>query len=180
MERAETFDAMMGDIAECIENNQDPFLALDDNGIDDPKERSTIEETIRTMQRLHQEGRNHIWAYYTRNMVRPVALSRAKVDVVIGNPPWLTYNRTASIMREEMQRLSQDQYSIWAGGRYATQQNIAGLFFTRSTDLYLKDKGTIVPDYRTHVIGGTEPYIPKSKPLRFHPPAAGQPPASLC
>ena len=143
VERAETFDAMMGDIAECIENNQDPFLALDDNGIDDPKERSTIEETIRTMQRLHQEGRNHIWAYYTRNMVRPVALSRAKVDVVIGNPPWLTYNRTASIMREEMQRLSQDQYSIWAGGRYATQQNIAALFFTRSTDLYLKDKGTI-------------------------------------
>ena len=95
------------------------------------------------MQRLHDEGRNHIWAYYTRNMVRPVALSRAKVDVVVGNPPWLTYNRTASIMREEMQRLSQDQYSIWAGGRYATQHNIAGLFFTRSTDLYLKDNGTI-------------------------------------
>ena len=33
------------------------------------------------LQRLHNEGRDHIWAYYTRNMVRPVVLSRDKVDV---------------------------------------------------------------------------------------------------
>ena len=35
------------------------------------------------MQRLHERGRDHIWAYYTRNIVRPVALSRARVDRTI-------------------------------------------------------------------------------------------------
>ena len=95
------------------------------------------------MQRLHDRGRNHIWAYYTRNMVRPVALSRAKMDVVIGNPPWINYNQTADILRTELQNLSRDRYGIWAGGRYATHQDVAGLFFARSVDLYLKDGGVI-------------------------------------
>jgi hypothetical protein len=95
------------------------------------------------MQRLHAEGRNHIWAYYTRNMVRSVALSRSKVDVVIGNPPWINYNQTADILRDELKNLSRNTYGIWAGGRYATHQDVAGLFFARSVGLYLKDGGVI-------------------------------------
>ena len=143
VERAEDFDALMGDISAYIERGDDPFLALDDNHVNDPAERTTIGETIRTMQRLHDRGRDHIWAYYTRNMVRPVALSRARVDVVIGNPPWINYNQTSDILRDELQNLSRNRYGIWAGGRYATHQDVAGLFFARSVDLYLKDGGVI-------------------------------------
>ena len=95
------------------------------------------------MQRLHSEGRNHIWAYYTRNLVRPVALSRSKVDVIVGNPPWINYNQTVSTLRTELERQSKDVYGIWAGGRYATHQDVAGLFFARSVDLYLKNGGVI-------------------------------------
>ena len=95
------------------------------------------------MRKLHNEGRDHIWAYYTRNLVRPVALSRAKVDVIIGNPPWINYNQTADVLRDELENLSKGRYSIWAGGRYATHQDVAGLFFTRSVELYLKPGGVI-------------------------------------
>ena len=72
-----------------------------------------------------------------------MALSRSKVDVVIGNPPWINYNQTADILRDELQNLSRNRYGIWAGGRYATHQDVAGLFFARSVDLYLKDGGVI-------------------------------------
>ena len=95
------------------------------------------------MQRLHTEGRNHIWAYYTRNLVRPVALSRSKVDVVVGNPPWLIYRNTASTLRTELERQSKDLYGIWVGGRHANHQDISSLFFARCVDLYLKDSGVI-------------------------------------
>ena len=117
VERAETFDALMGDIAEAIERGDDPHLALDDHAITDPDERQTLESTIATMQQLHSEGRNHIWAYYTRNLVRPVALSRSKVDVIVGNPPWLNYNQTVSTLRSELERQSKDLYGIWVGGQ---------------------------------------------------------------
>ena len=143
VERAETFDALMGDIAEAIENGQDPHFALDDHQINEPGERQTLEQTIKSLQILHKEGRNHIWAYYTRNLVRPVALARSKVDVIIGNPPWLNYNQTVSTLRTELERQSKDIYDLWAGRHYATHQDVAGLFFARSVDLYLKDRGVI-------------------------------------
>ena len=143
VERAEDFDALMGDVSASIERGDDPFLALDDNHINDPAERQTVVETINAMRRLHDQGRNHIWAYYSRNMVRPVALSRSRVDVVIGNPPWINYNQTADVLRDELQSLSRNRYGIWEGGRYATHQDVAGLFFARSVDLYLKDGGVI-------------------------------------
>ncbi|MCY4108592.1 MAG: N-6 DNA methylase [Chloroflexi bacterium] len=143
VDRAETFDALMGDIADAIESGEDPQLALDDHGITAPGERNTLKATIATLQRLHGEGRDHIWAYYTRNLVRPVALSRRKVDVIIGNPPWLNYNKTLSTLRKALEDQSKNIYGIWAGGRYATHQDVAGLFFARCVDLYLKDGGTI-------------------------------------
>ena len=63
--------------------------------------------------------------------------------MVIGNPPWINYNQTADILRDELQNLSRNRYGIWAGGRYATHQDVASLFFARSVDLYLKDGGVI-------------------------------------
>ena len=47
------------------------------------------------------------------------------------------------MLRTELERLSKNVYGIWAGGRYATHQDVAGLFFTRSVDLYLKSGGVI-------------------------------------
>ena len=144
VERAEDFDEIMGDVSESIEKGDDPLLYLNNQVIKPgTSEREMMEATIATLQKLHNEGRNHIWAYYTRNLVRPVALSRSKVDVIIGNPPWLNYNKTASTLRTELERQSKDNYGIWQGGRYATHQDVAGLFFARCVDLYLEDGGVI-------------------------------------
>ena len=143
VDEAEIFDPLMGDIADYVERGQDPMLALGDHGIADPGWRETLKATITTLQRLHGEGRDHIWAYYTRNLVRPVALSRRKVDVIIGNPPWLNYNKTVSTLRKALEDQSKDLYGIWAGGRYAASQDVAGLFFARCVDLYLKVGGVI-------------------------------------
>ncbi len=143
VQQSERFDALMGDIAEAIEHHADPHVALDDHGIRDPEERRTLEDTVQALRQLHHDGRDHIWAYYTRNLVRPVALSESKVDVIIGNPPWINYNQTVSILRTELVRQSRTVYGIWAGGQYATHQDVASLFFARSVALYLKDDGII-------------------------------------
>ena len=143
VERPDTFDALMGDVAEYIESGENPMFALNDHHVTDEHERDMLKDTIATLQRLHNEGRNHIWAYYTRNMARPVALSRSKVDVIIGNPPWINYNQTVDILRTELERHSRNTYGIWTGGRYATHQDVAGLFYARSVDLYLEAGGVI-------------------------------------
>ncbi|MDE2861779.1 MAG: N-6 DNA methylase [Chloroflexota bacterium] len=143
VELADSFDAFMGDVADALEHDHDPHFALSDHGITDPAEYRTLEETIEALRKLHNEGRNHIWAYYTRNLVRPVALSHNKVDVIVGNPPWINYNQTIGILRTELERMSRNVYGIWAGGNYSTHQDVAILFFARCVDLYLKNGGLI-------------------------------------
>ena len=143
VQRPENFDSLMGQAAEAIERGENPDFVLDDHRLTDPAERGMIQSTLSQMRQLHHRGRDHIWAYYTRNMVRPVALSQNKADVVIGNPPWINYNQTVDVLRDELRNLSRSRYNIWAGGRYATHQDVAGLFFARSVELYLKDGGVI-------------------------------------
>ena len=139
---AESFDQMMVDVAEYIESGEDPKLAISDVPLTDG-ESATLSATIDKLKDLHDKGRDHIWAYYTRNLVRPITLARNKVDVIVGNPPWINYNQTTDVLREELENQSRNFYGIWAGGRYATHQDVASLFYARCVDLYLRDGGLI-------------------------------------
>ena len=142
VDNAQAFDGFISDLGALIERSDDATSALDDHRI--PQEhRPMLLSTIATLQKLHDQGRNHVWTYYIRNMVRPVSLSHSKVDVVIGNPPWLNYRNTSSILREALVQQSRNNYDIWAGGRHAANQDVAGLFFARSVDLYLREGGKI-------------------------------------
>ncbi len=105
--------------------------------------RQSVKAVATTMQELHAAGRNHVWAYYIRNMIRPAVIAEEKVDCIIGNPPWLTYGQSADIIREELRGMSEKRYQIWAGGRNAANQDIAAVFYTRCAELYAK-VGTIV------------------------------------
>ena len=166
VERADQFDEFMFAVAEDIEQGSDPMLTLD-NYFPVPKakdpqhpgreeylsnilpreisgaDRDMLVETVKTLKKLHKEGRDHIWAYYTRNVVRPVALARQPVDVVVGNPPWLNYNQTIDTLRSALEGQSKSLYGIWVGRHYATQQDVAGLFFARAAHLYLRENGVI-------------------------------------
>jgi hypothetical protein len=105
-------------------------------------DQDAVTTTFRELCDLHDNHRNHIWGYYVRNLARPLWLTRdeGKVDRVVGNPPWLSYRfmdeRTKKVFRER----SQDR-NIWAGGRVATQQDLAAYFLVRSCELYLRDGG---------------------------------------
>ncbi|MCY4615539.1 MAG: N-6 DNA methylase [Chloroflexi bacterium] len=142
VERADDFDAVLGGVADAIARGDDPAVELADHPLSASERRSLL-PAVRLMTEFHDAGRDHIWAYYTRNLVRPVALARRKADVIVGNPPWLNYNQTIDVLRDELKRQSKDVYDIWVGGAYATQQDVAGLFFARCVDLYLAEGGVI-------------------------------------
>jgi SAM-dependent methyltransferase len=104
--------------------------------------RETIESTFRTMCSLHEQGRDHIWSYYVRNLARPLWLSRAsnRVDALIGNPPWLAYRHMPSDMQAAFKAMSEDR-GLWHGAENATHQDLSALFVARATQLYLRQGG---------------------------------------
>ena len=141
--QADRFDLLMLDLAQAIDRNADTDRVLDNHGVSSGPELDTIQQTVAQMRKLHAVNRNHIWAYYLRNMVRPAVIAEHPVDAIVGNPPWLTYSRSADIVREELVNLCRNAYGIWAGGRLAPHQDVSTLFFARVADLYLKDGGHI-------------------------------------
>ncbi|MGW5740755.1 N-6 DNA methylase [Amycolatopsis sp. NPDC003861] len=98
--------------------------------------------TFEVMRRLHSTGRNHIWGYYVRNLIRPIWLthSEQQVDVLVGNPPWLRYNKMTSAMQERYITLSKDR-GLLTGGLGASSRDLSTLFAARCIELYLKLNG---------------------------------------
>lgn len=102
------------------------------------------------LKELHEAGRNHIWSYYIRNAARPAWLGRDenRVDVLVGNPPWLSYRYMTAAMQRRFKSLATDR-SFWHNETTATHQDLAGLFIARAVERYLKTGGNfafVVPN----------------------------------
>lgn len=107
-----------------------------------PDDQPTVAATFATMCRLNDEGRNHVWSFYVRNLARPLWLSRPenRVDCVVGNPPWLAYRFMTIEMQVAFRQMSEER-GLWAGASVATHQDLSGLFLARAVELYLKPAG---------------------------------------
>ena len=135
-------DQLISELATAIEDVRDSEHVGGAYEMSDAS-RQSVKAVATTMQELHAADRNHVWAYYIRNMIRPAVIAEQKVDRIIGNPPWLTYGQSADIIRTELREMSEKRYQIWAGGKLAPHQDIATLFYTRCAELYAQVGSTI-------------------------------------
>ena len=111
-------------------------------GVREEHTQGVLGGTYEQLAALRSEGRDHIWGFAARNLVRPVWLSQQeqRPDVLVGNPPWLSYR----FMDEEMQarfRAECDELGLWAGGKVATHQDHSAYFYARCAELYLRPGG---------------------------------------
>ena len=135
-------DQLISELATAIDEGRDTEHVADAYEMSD-ESRQSIKAVAAAMRELHAADRNHVWAYYIRNMIRPAVIAEQKVDRIIGNPPWLTYSQSADIIRTELRQMSEQRYQIWAGGQLAPHQDIATLFYTRCAELYAQVGATI-------------------------------------
>jgi hypothetical protein len=107
-----------------------------------PDDQEMLQRTFATMCKLNDEDRNHIWGYYVRNLARPIWLAQEanRVDVLVGNPPWLAYRFMPNGMKVTFRKMSEDR-GLWAGAAVAPHQDLSGLFLVRSAELYLRQGG---------------------------------------
>ncbi|RZD67801.1 restriction endonuclease [Streptomyces albidoflavus] len=161
-----------------------------------PNDQAMVAQTFATMCKLNDEGRNHIWGYYVRNLARPIWLAQPKnrVDVLVGNPPWLAYRFMPASLQSTFRTMSEDR-EVWAGASVATSQDLSGLFLVRTAELYLKEGGRfgyvmplavlsrrqyaglrtgryVAPGHRTTLAFDTPWDMHKVKPSFFPVPAA--------
>ncbi len=109
-----------------------------------PADAEALAATFARLQALYRAGRNGIWTFVFRNLVRPVWLSRSeqRADVLVGNPPWIVYRHLGAGMKDRL-REALRAYDLWVGGNLATQQDICALFWARGAERYLAQGGRL-------------------------------------
>ena len=106
------------------------------------EDRATLGATFATMRDLARNGRDHIWGYYVRNLIRPIwlAVPENRVDVLVGNPPWLRYSKMTPAMKDRYKVLAKPR-NLLTGGLGASGRDLSTLFVTRAVEMYLNPDG---------------------------------------
>lgn len=124
-----------------IEHRLSPIpTELRDGGMD------ILLETSSTMAQLIEEGKDTIWSFILKNIYKPLFLKDNKSDIVIGNPPWLSYRYIESLDYQRfLKQLITNDYNILESDKVEliTHIELATLFMSRTMDLYLKEGGLI-------------------------------------
>lgn len=105
---------------------------------------SDLGTTYETFHKLRLEGRDTIWTYVARNLSRPLALASGGgwANVLVGNPPWVAYRHMSADLQKRFKALA-DSEGVYVGGKFATQNDLCGLFTVRASHLYLRPSGRI-------------------------------------
>jgi len=103
-------------------------------------DRPVLRETFGTLRHLGDT----IWAYYARNLVRPMWLAQEehRVDVIVGNPPWLRYSKMTHAMQRRYKALAEPR-GLLSRGRGQSGRDLSTLFAVRAVELYLKKGGRL-------------------------------------
>ncbi len=149
-----TFDSLVEDLAHAADargSDGPPDMEgiFDRFGVSEV-DRPVLRDTFEKLCHLCKEGRDHIWSYYVRNLARPTWLSKPenRVDVLVGNPPWLAYRNMTVEMQAAFRAMSSDR-GLWQGAGVAPHQDLSALFVARAIELYLRPEGVfgmVVPN----------------------------------
>ena len=115
------------------------------SGLTNPTFRNLWVSNFQLLVELIRDGRDSIWAYILKNLSRPLVLAEKGFDVVIGNPPWLSYRYINSPVWQEEVKSLYIYYNLIDSGdvKLFTQMDLSTLFFAHSKDRYLKDDGAL-------------------------------------
>jgi hypothetical protein len=88
---------------------------------------------VESLAKLMRAKRNSIWAFIVRNSYRP-AMLRGHFDLIVGNPPWLSYRYIAdSDYQTEVKERAVERYAIAPKSqKLFTQMELATVFLVHS------------------------------------------------
>jgi len=127
------------------EKNKDKSINLFEKRVSELKEDelNVLEETLNVILRLIDEGLDSVWIFILSNIYVPVALSESKFDIIVGNPPWIAMRYIENRDYQEFVKEEVFSYDLLDKGQdhLFTHMEVATLFFCKSADIYLRDKG---------------------------------------
>lgn len=137
-----SFDNMLKSIYNSVEDNWLDELC---EGSSNETLRNNFEHMAKKLYDFVKKDKNHIWAYLLYNAigVRKMKETMDGVDLIIGNPPWLTIHDILSYDYKNNIKTMSENLGIYVGGKQSPHADLCSVFFYKTSDLYLKKNGRI-------------------------------------
>ena len=95
------------------------------------------------MKAAKDAGRDSIWKFILQNSYKPIFMM-GRFDVIVGNPPWLTYADVGSTEYQSSLRRLADGYSVTPVNRANMPHlEIAAIFLAHSVNYFAKPSGVV-------------------------------------
>lgn len=102
-------------------------------------------ENYQTLIELIDIERDSIWTYIIKNGYKPISIKNIKVDIIVGNPPWITMQKMKNERYQNFLKKETEHYNLLDADetKQFAHLELASLFFCIVVDLYLREGGKI-------------------------------------
>ncbi|MFX1254279.1 MAG: N-6 DNA methylase [Promethearchaeota archaeon] len=101
-----------------------------------------FEEIASKIFRLAESNKNHLWLFLLFNLFG-VPNPSNKIELVIGNPPWIVLNSIHSGIYQNQLKKLVENYNIKPDSQNITQMEISSIFISVTRDIYLTNNGKL-------------------------------------
>lgn len=101
-----------------------------------------LERSFSELREICQHDGNGIWSYHVNNWISPTLLAERKVNRILANPPWITFNTVQNPHRKATFKDLAERLKLWVGGRRASSFDVASTFVIQCSRMYLLDESS--------------------------------------
>jgi len=146
----DTFDRIITFCDDMVDRFEEPldrarFVRLARPGLPSEISDLLIEQLFEvycSMKRAFDEGRDSIWKFILQNSYKPIFL-QGRFDVVMGNPPWLTYAAVSNAEYQDLLRELSDGYGVTPSQANMPHLEIAAIFLAHCVNYFLRERGRL-------------------------------------
>lgn len=149
--------------------NQNQALQTFENSYKDTKEViEVLKRTLSTLMKLIDANEDSVWIFMMRNIYAPLRMSEKRFDLVVGNPPWISFKY---IENSEYQNFIKSQvfnYRLLESKQTSlfTHMDTSTVFYCKSADVYLADDGVLAFIMPRSVLTGAKQHLAFKKQIK--------------
>jgi len=103
-----------------------------------------LQMTLKAIMDLIDDERDSVWVFMMRNIYAPLRMKRKQFDLVVGNPPWVSFKFIENLAYKQFVKDSVFDYKLLSKKEIELFTHLdTSLFYAKAADVYLSDKGIL-------------------------------------
>ena len=109
------------------------------------KETEILKDTLSTIVDLIDGNKDSVWVFMLRNIYAPLRMMKRKFELVIGNPPWISFKFIENPSYQDFIKKTTFKYLLLRRTQtdLFTHMDTSTVFYCATADVYLEDQGIL-------------------------------------